>query len=92
MKGHGFRRADRMPRFSFAHHASNIQNCRMLLIKSVTTIDSSPGPAMRFRNYYECTFDRTKWHDQWTCMCNDRCPTCDSEMEPYFSEELEVVD
>lgn len=28
-----------------------------------------------------------KWSDQWSCACNDRCPACRAEIEPYLSEE-----
>jgi len=45
---------------------------------------------MRFRNYYECSLDGTKWHDEWTCTGNDRCPICDTEAEPHFSEDIET--
>ncbi len=44
---------------------------------------------MRFLNYYRCPHDGTQWHDTWTCQCNDRCPTCDAEIEPYDSEDLD---
>jgi hypothetical protein len=59
-------------------------------IISITAAAAPTGPAIRFRNYYECTHDQTKWHDAWTCMCNDRCPTCDTEAEPHFSEDIEA--
>lgn len=26
------------------------------------------------------------WQDQWSCMCNDRCPACNAEIEPHHSE------
>lgn len=40
----------------------------------------------RFRNHYQhCD---TEWADEWSCACNDRCPSCDSEIEPYTSEDL----
>jgi hypothetical protein len=29
-----------------------------------------------------------KWTDEWSCMCNDKCPVCGGEIEPYKSEEL----
>lgn len=29
-----------------------------------------------------------EWDDEWDCMCNDHCPACDAEIEPYESEEL----
>jgi hypothetical protein len=39
-----------------------------------------------FINYYRhCG---TKWSDQWSCMCNDECPRCGGEIEPYDSDEL----
>ncbi len=63
----------------------------MLIEYIINITDAPPGPAMRFRNYYECTHDGTKWHDEWTCMCNDHCPTCDTETELYFSEDIEAT-
>ncbi len=29
----------------------------------------------------------------WSAMCDDRCPTCDDEIEPYKSEDapLEAI-
>lgn len=30
-----------------------------------------------------------EWTDQWSCMCNDRCPACNREIEPHHSDELE---
>lgn len=29
-----------------------------------------------------------EWDDSWSCMCNDRCPECGAEIEPYESEEV----
>lgn len=29
-----------------------------------------------------------EWEDVWSCECNDRCPICNLEIEPYESEEL----
>jgi hypothetical protein len=43
---------------------------------------------MSFRNYYyhvECSAD---WTDDWDCACNDDCPSCGAEIEPYMSVEL----
>jgi hypothetical protein len=28
-----------------------------------------------------------EWEDQHSCMCNDRCPACGKEIEPYCSDE-----
>jgi hypothetical protein len=47
----------------------------------------------RFRNFYvHCRYEL---QDEWSCMCNDRYPVCDREIEPYASgekgdEELEL--
>jgi hypothetical protein len=41
-----------------------------------------------FRNYYLCPYDGTSWIDEWSCRCNDRCPRCRAEIEPYDSEDI----
>jgi len=33
-------------------------------------------------HYFHCG---TEWTDDWDCMCNDRCPVCNGEIEPYYS-------
>lgn len=47
------------------------------------------------RNYL-CTRCSTEWIDEWSCTCNDRCPTCDLETSPAswldLSRELEPQD
>ena len=47
-----------------------------------------PWEPRKFRNHYRCPNDGSKWVDTWSCMCNDRCPACNAEIEPYASEEL----
>lgn len=37
----------------------------------------------RFTNHYLCPKDSTRWDATWSCMANDRCPTCDTVVEPY---------
>jgi hypothetical protein len=32
----------------------------------------------------------THWTDTWDCMCDDDCPVCHAEIEPYASEEIDV--
>ena len=39
-----------------------------------------------YKNYYECC--GKKWDDIWDCMCNDKCPICNKEIEPYHSEPI----
>lgn len=42
----------------------------------------------RFTNYYRCPCGAV-WHDCWDAQCNDRCPSCRREIEPYASEDAE---
>jgi hypothetical protein len=42
-----------------------------------------------FRNEYHCEECDTSWADEWSCQCNDRCPSCDLETEPLDSFEVE---
>ena len=44
--------------------------------------------AVVFRNFYDCPRCGTTWTDEWSCMVNDRCPTCRCEIEPYHSVEI----
>jgi hypothetical protein len=43
---------------------------------------------MQYNNYYHCEKCNINWQDQWDAMCNDRCPNCRSETEPYKSDEI----
>lgn len=42
-----------------------------------------------FRNYYECPDDGETWEDEHSAMCNDHCPKCNAEIEPYKSDTLD---
>jgi hypothetical protein len=33
-------------------------------------------------HYYHCGVE---WTDDWSCMCDDRCPVCNAEIEPFYS-------
>ena len=45
--------------------------------------------AIRFRNYYACPECGHKWHDDWSCTCNDHCPNCGlGDIEPYKSKDM----
>jgi rubrerythrin len=41
----------------------------------------------RFRNHYRCVCGET-WSNEDDCTCNDRCPICHAETEPFESEDL----
>jgi len=43
---------------------------------------------LRFVNYYHCPDDGAEWKLTWSCMCNDRCPTCNDEIEPFRSDDV----
>lgn len=40
----------------------------------------------QYVNYYRCPDDGAVWAMAWSCMCDDRCPKCNHEIEPYKSE------
>ena len=46
------------------------------------------APTSLFRNHYDCPVCGTTWTDEWNCACNDRCPKCNTEIEPYDSKEI----
>ena len=41
-----------------------------------------------FRKHHTCPCG-TDWWDEWDCLCNDRCPTCDAEIEPDRHEAIQ---
>jgi hypothetical protein len=43
-------------------------------------------PGLWFRNHYRHCGQ--EWNDEWSCMCNDKCPVCDAEIEPFKSDDL----
>lgn len=45
--------------------------------------------AVRYLNQYLCPYCQTEWEDGWDCGCNDRCPDCNKEIEPYESALIE---
>ena len=56
------------------------------LKQAVDFFDSYEEETLKFRMSYECLCGET-WEMEHDCCCNDRCPKCDTEIEPY-----EVVD
>ena len=41
-----------------------------------------------YLNRYRCEVCAHQWGDEWSCMCDDRCPECDIAMTPYESLDL----
>jgi hypothetical protein len=45
-----------------------------------------------FLNHYECARCDRRWHDEWSCMCDDECPHCGArDMSPFDSKDLTDV-
>jgi uncharacterized protein (DUF983 family) len=44
----------------------------------------------KYTNYYRCPECGEEWQDVWDCKCNDRCPNCNTEIEPYQSNDISV--
>ena len=42
---------------------------------------------MSYLKYYRCPCG-ARWVDTWICTCNDRCPSCNREIEPYRWEDF----
>lgn len=47
--------------------------------------------AGEFENHYLCTCGE-QWQDTWSSACNDRCSTCNREIEPYASDDGSMTD
>ncbi|SHJ62598.1 hypothetical protein SAMN02745165_02802 [Malonomonas rubra DSM 5091] len=45
-----------------------------------------------FTNYYRHEDCGAEWQDDWDCTCNDRCPVCNVEIEPYKSFDYKAND
>ena len=54
-----------------------------------------PAEEPRCTNHYLCPNDSTRWDARWSCLCDDRCPTCEGVIEPYAttrnSDQSEVI-
>lgn len=77
--------ADMIARFNDSDLDASLD--RFFVIDKET--DSEEEEPIKYRNFYKCSECGHEWEDEWSCMCNDRCPDCDAEIEPYKSEEIE---
>lgn len=62
----------------------------------IDVIDAARSPiggvyCFRWRNYYRCDECEISWDDVHSSMCNDRCPECNAEIEPWACEEEEAA-
>lgn len=60
--------------------------------EELTFIKKAPvnNDPVEYRNFYRCDCGQ-EWEDTWGCMCNDRCPECNKEIEPYASDEISII-
>ena len=61
--------------------------------RSGTRMDGMPDNGTEvvmpwFRKHHSCPCG-TEWWDDWDCLCNDRCPKCNAEIEPDDHEAIE---
>lgn len=47
---------------------------------------ATPQQSPFYVNYYKCICGE-QWTDVHDCTCNDRCPACNKEIEPYSSQK-----
>ena len=42
-----------------------------------------------FLNHYTCDRCGYEWQDEWSCACDDDCPSCGARhMSPHESEQI----
>lgn len=45
-----------------------------------------------YRNHYRCALCDYDWSDEWSCTCEDDCPSCGARhMTPYDSDDLTTI-
>lgn len=42
----------------------------------------------KFINFYQCPHCETAWNEESNYTCNDRCPKCGTETQPYESHDI----
>lgn len=65
-----------------------LQELESHLFQESTDIEEEEG--QKYLNHYECDQPGCGevWDDEWSCMCDDRCPKCNTPMSPIRSEEI----
>lgn len=56
-----------------------------LIAQSSISATMAETGTVRYLNQYRCPYCQTEWEEVWDCGCNDRCPDCNKEIEPYES-------
>lgn len=68
---------------------SSIFEQAFIRIDAIAQAKEALGIEDRFRNYYNCDSCDTEWTDEWSCGCDDECPSCGLSMSPYDSVNLD---
>jgi hypothetical protein len=66
-----------------------VQECKPIceMVESTKMTVGSHNEAVMYRKFYKCGRCGYEWEDTWSCLCNDRCPECNTETEPHSHEE-----
>lgn len=44
---------------------------------------------VRYLNHYHCDACDIGWADEWSCQCDDECPSCGKDFTPVASDDLD---
>ncbi len=61
--------------------------CVYLNAANVKIEEVEEEDGQEFLNKYRCEACNEEWEDTWDCACNDKCPRCNKEIEPFESIE-----
>jgi hypothetical protein len=75
---------DRYQEIIFPAEKKNNDNQELIYLSPVK---EEPDEPILFNNFYKCPCG-TEWDNEDSCTCNDRCPNCNKEIEPYKSERV----
>lgn len=46
------------------------------------------GAPLRYLSTFRCDDCGETWTDQWSCACDDECPSCGKDFSPDETEDL----
>ena len=52
---------------------------------------NTPNDRPWYRKYYHCGNCHCEWTDEHDCLCDDKCPECNTAMQPYDHLQLNPV-
>ena len=52
-------------------------------------LDDEEGD-VTYTSFYRCDDCDVEWDSEWSCACNDECPECGAEIEPYDYETDDI--